>query len=231
MKAPRPSRRQALTLIEVIVVLAVLVILVRLLFPPISRPKAKSQRINCVNNLKTIGVALRNFSSEHSGSWPMDLAVTNGGTREWLADETQLWRHWLRLSNELATPKILLCPSDLQRLPPKHVLSDRQPLAWAGFTNNSRLSYFLGLNASEYRPETILAGDRNLTTNGVPVGPGRLLLQTNTVLGFTAEIHGQAGNLLLGDGSVQQITSGRLATAWDDARKASGLATNVWLVP
>jgi prepilin-type N-terminal cleavage/methylation domain-containing protein len=203
MKAPRPSRRQALTLIEVIVVLAVLVILVRLLFPPISRPKAKSQRINCVNNLKTIGVALRNFSSEHSGSWPMDLAVTNGGTREWLADETQLWRHWLRLSNELATPKILLCPSDLQRLPPKHVLSDRQPLAWAGFTNNSRLSYF----------------------------PGRLLLQTNTVLGFTAEIHGQAGNLLLGDGSVQQITSGRLATAWDDARKASGLATNVWLVP
>lgn len=161
----------------------------------------------------------------------MDLPVTNGGTREWLIDGSQLWRHWLMLSNELSTPKLLTCPADHERLPRKFLFFGTKLLAWDEFTNNSHLSYFLGLNASEENPQTILAGDRNLTTNGVTVGPGRLLLTTNLVLGFTREIHDGAGNILHGDGSVQQVSNFRMQEAWHDASVSSGLATNVWLVP
>jgi len=202
-----------------------------MLLPDMSDAKAKQKRIACVNNLKNIGLALRVFSTDHGREFPMNLAVANGGAREWLTDETQLWRHWLTVSNELLDPKRLLCPSDFQRQTPKHFLSGSEPLTWAGLTNNSHLSYFLGLNASEENPQTILAGDRNLTTNGVAFGPGRLLLTTNIVLGFTHEIHDYAGNILLGDGSVQQVSNFRMQEAWHDASVSSGLATNVWLVP
>ncbi len=233
MKAPHRSYRRGLTVVEVLAVLLVLFILWGLLMPIMQGHRYKSGRISCVNNLKNIGLALRIFSADHGDQWPMDLSVTNQGTREWLTDGSQFWRHWLVLSNELATPRILLCPGDKQRLPPKSSFTEPMspPLMWAQFTDNSRLSYFLGLDASEKNPQTILAGDRNLTTNGVAVAPGRLLLTTNLVLGFTKEIHNQAGNILLGDGSVHQSTSGRLREQWHDAHTTSGLSTNVWLVP
>ena len=224
MKAPHPSYRRGLTVLEVLVVVVVLFVLWGLLMPMMQGHRSKSGRISCVNNLKNIGLALRIFSADHGDQWPMDLSVTNQGTREWLTDGSQFWRHWLSLSNELSTPKLLLCPADQERQPPKL-------LTWAQFTNNSRLSYFLGLDAGKKNPLTILAGDRNLTTNGVAVAPGRLLLTTNLVLGFTKEIHDHSGNILLGDGSVHQSTSGRLREQWRDTRPTTGLSTNVWLVP
>jgi len=187
-------------------------------------PRTKAPRVTCVLNLKNIGLAMRIFSTDHGDKWPMDLSVTNHGTREWLSDQSQLWRHWLSLSNELSTPTMLLCPADKERQPTK-------PLTWSLITDNSHLSYFLGLDARENSPQSILAGDRNLTTNGVPVGPGRLLLTTNLLLGWSKELHNQAGNVLLGDGSVQQMSSDRLHAAWRDAATHRKGGTNVWIVP
>ncbi len=224
MKAPHPSSRRGLTLIEVLAVMVILVVLAGVFIPASPGVKAKPDRIACVNNLKNLGLALRTFSSDHGDKWPMDLSVTNHGTREWVTDPSQLWRHWLSQSNELSTPRMLLCPADRERQAAK-------PLTWAQITDNSHLSYFLGLDAREDNPQSILAGDRNLTTNGAPVGPGRLLLTTNMLLGWTRAIHGDSGNLLLGDGSVQQTTSGRFREAWHDAHTSSGLSTNVWIVP
>ena len=93
------------------------------------------------------------------------------------------------------------------------------------------MSYFLGLDAREDNPQTVLAGDQNLTTDGVPVGPGRLQLSINLILGWTKELHNQAGNLLLGDRSVQQMSSDRVHAAWRDAAAQANGSTNVWLAP
>jgi type II secretory pathway pseudopilin PulG len=224
MKAPHPCYRRGLTLIEVLAVMVTLVVLAGVFIPAGPRAKAKPDRIACVNNLKNLGLALRIFSTDHGDKWPMDLPVTNHGTREWLTDGSQLWRQWLSLSNGLATPKMLLCPADKERKATK-------PLTWDHITDNSHLSYFLGLDAREDNPQSILAGDRNLTTNGAPVGPGRLLLTTNMLLGWSKELHCHVGNLLLGDGSVQQTTGGRFRETWHEAHTSSGLSTNVWLVP
>ena len=211
--------------------MTVLVVLAGILLPVMPRTRVRSTRIVCVSNLKNIGLAFRIFSTDHDGKWPMDCSITNQGSREWLADDSQVWRHWVQLSNDLSTPKMLLCPSDLQRQPAEPFLSGPPPLSWAGFTNTAHLSYLLGLNAREENFETILSGDRNLTTNGVPVGPGRLILDGTTVVGFSAEIHHDAGNILMADGSVQQSSGARQNEIWRKAHATSGLTTNVWLVP
>ncbi len=231
VRSPKPSSERGLTLLEVLGVILILAVLAMVLIPAISRPVSRVPRVRCVNNLKNIGLAFRIFSTDHGGQWPMDRSITNQGTREWLADDTQLWRHWLQLSNELSDPTMLLCPSDLQRQPKQPFFSAPRPLTWAGFTNTAHLSYFLGLNAREESYQTILSGDRNLTTNGFPVRPGRLIVNESTVVGFSTELHAEGGSILMADGSVQQVSDRRANEAWRANLNASGLKTNLWLVP
>jgi len=163
------------------------------------------------------------------------------------------WAIFAVLSNELSTPKIIACPSDSDtKVAPNWlaiVLSN-------GFKQNTGVSYFLGTTANEENPQTILSGDRNIT-NGVgstPVtfdgaGPAngsgasvkgvKVILRAtgtgananvNTSLGYSSKVHQNAGNLLLGDGSVQQLTSGRLREQVRDSIQSTG-GTEEWIFP
>jgi prepilin-type N-terminal cleavage/methylation domain-containing protein/prepilin-type processing-associated H-X9-DG protein len=231
MKLAGSRQPQGLTLVEVIVVLAVIVILFGLMVPASgSRPKVKARRIQCVNNLKNIGLAMRIFSTEHT-NFPMVVPVSQGGARELTDDAGQLWQIYLRLTNELITPKILWCPSDERRRAAAAFNPSPRASETTPSFGNQHISYFLGPNATDDQPQTILAGDRNLTNETGVLGPGRHVLVTGSKLGFDDQIHQNAGNILLGDGSVQQLTSGRLRDQFRDALTNSGLATNVWLFP
>ena len=91
------------------------------------------------------------------------------------------------------------------------------PLGGAVVTNNSAFSYFLGLDASEEDPNTLQGGDSNLELNGQRLQSTLVTLRTNATLQFDNSRHKDppsgAGNILFGDGSVQQVTSARLRQA------------------
>jgi len=61
---------------------------------PFAEQKEKAQRIQCVSNMKQIGLALRMWSNDNNDTFPMDF---------------------LSASNELNSPKVLTCPSDSAR--------------------------------------------------------------------------------------------------------------------
>lgn len=64
------------TLLELLVVIAIIAILAALLLPAISRSKQKAQQIQCVSNLRQLGLGIQNFVADNH-AYPSIVAGTN----------------------------------------------------------------------------------------------------------------------------------------------------------
>jgi hypothetical protein len=163
----------------------------------LARAKARQERISCVSNLKQIGLAFRLWSNDNQDKFPMRMKAKDGGSLEAI-ESGETFRHFLAVSNELSRLKVLVCPSDT-------LLSASN---WAQLSNTN-LSYFVGLDADETKPQMLLSGDRNLT-NGLAPKKNVLEVSPDNPAGWTERIHVEAGNLGLSDGSAQQVNSAAL---------------------
>jgi prepilin-type N-terminal cleavage/methylation domain-containing protein/prepilin-type processing-associated H-X9-DG protein len=211
-------RNHGLTLVEVLVVIFVVGFFALMILPSDNHfAGRKAIRIDCVNKLKEISLACRIWEGDHGNKYPMDVSVTNGGTMELSEVGTDAWRNFLVMSNELTTPRILICPADQ-----RNEATDFGPSF-----GNTNISYFINLDAAGANPQMPLFGDDNFEMGGVPVESGLLQISTNTPIAWSAVRHGRAGNVALTDGSVQQLTTSGLQQVFQN----TGAATNRISIP
>jgi prepilin-type N-terminal cleavage/methylation domain-containing protein len=176
----RDSAR-AFTLVEMLVVIAVIAILAGLLLPGLARGKAKANRIKCVNNLRQVNVAMLSFSHAHVGRLPWML-TTKQGEALWQGlygkEHTGVHHLWdvrfiflpAPIRKELVTARLLASPCDSQVAPWTELeLSEGK---WQGFgsafdgvhvhMDRRAISYAVHLGGDMQRPSSIIALTRNI---------------------------------------------------------------------
>lgn len=216
MKTHISSRtHHALTLIEVLFVIASLALLVLVVLVGAQSAKNKAARIDCANNLKQVALSFRFWNGANNDLLRRDAAGVDGSTLDSAAGGGA-WLRFLVMSNELGTPKTLICQADTRR----------PAVAWSSLAN-SNVSYFVGLDTDQTHPNSLLVGDSNLEVDGKTVTSGLLNLWTNSAVGWTAERHKRQGNVALADGSVQQFSNAKFR----EALVNTGLATNRLAIP
>jgi hypothetical protein len=165
------------------------------------------------------------------------------------------------MSNELATPKVLNCPSDSY----SHQIGTNfnqtiyggnayPPVGKQGAIG--QVSYFVSGDATESDPQMIMAGDENIgnattvangasgnaftTTAALPQTPAKVDSENfstgatpwGTAAGawaWTADFHQKNGNLMIADGSVQQVSISALHTAM--LNSTNTVAVQSWNFP
>jgi prepilin-type N-terminal cleavage/methylation domain-containing protein/prepilin-type processing-associated H-X9-DG protein len=186
------EERAAFTLIELLVVIAIIAILAGLLLPA----------IGAASNLRQIALAAKMWSNDAGDRYPWQVAPAQGGTRTL----NPAVEHFRALTNELITPRVLVCPSD----------GAKSPANVFPALTSANLSYFVGFDASEALPLSLLAGDRRIqrltdtgepaqaTCNTVATTAYELTVASASDYRWYSKTHASGGNLALADGSVQK---------------------------
>ena len=84
------SKRSGFTLLELLIVMAIVVLLAALILGSLTRAKMAAQRVTCINNLKQWGCAAHLYAQDNDDELPREAAVDGINTWEMTGSSTNL---------------------------------------------------------------------------------------------------------------------------------------------
>jgi len=152
------SKGQGFTLIEILVVIAIIAILAAILFPVFARARENARRASCLSNIKNLGLAVMMYSQDYDERMPrtttygpllLETGKNSSNGPDASGQYLHLWQHVIY--PYVKSPQAYLCPS--------------ASVTWDGsYTGKMAFGYNLGMSgvalaAISSPSEMILMGD------------------------------------------------------------------------
>jgi len=177
-------RQRGFTLIELLVVIAIIAILAAILFPVFARAREKARQVNCLSNLKQLGLAFFMYTSDYDEMFPFAYN----------------WK--TNLQPYIRNTQINVCPSRKQ-LPwyygqGYNIGLTAPPGAFAvpGVQSQSEAA----IASPSYK---ILVAEWDRCNSGPPVGPTGLFAGGATCYWAVTRVHNGGSNVLFCDGHAK----------------------------
>lgn len=199
------------SLIEMLVVIAIITLLISLVLPSLQRAKELARITACGTNLNQIGIAITSYASDYNDQIP-PLRQFGGQTQSinhwprWFREpgDTRYWNlGQLWIKNYGPDGEMYFCPSQKNSAFTYEAYStDGFPtdVTCTGCANGVRISYY-------YNPITVSLGDRNRKFRRIADLNSDSLLALDTIEGTKSVAHDfdPGWNVLAGDTSVGYV--------------------------
>lgn len=97
LNAAKPYRvagKSGFSLVELLVVVAIIGVLSSILLPALAKAKARAQGIYCLNNTKQLTLAWVMYSDDHNGNLPYNLGANSGAAARTVNPTASMERNW-----------------------------------------------------------------------------------------------------------------------------------------
>ena len=98
-----PSARYGFTVIELLIVIAIIGVLLAITIPAVQKAREAARRTECANNLKQMGLAMHQFLQTHKNQFPKSSHGTSDLESTWIYTLAPFMEN---------VDKIRICPED-----------------------------------------------------------------------------------------------------------------------
>lgn len=158
----KPLHRAAFTLVELLIVIAIIAVLAALLFPAAKGAMEKAKRAKCISNVRQLGASFSAFAADHSGYLPhcrMTIQADLEGPTSWLDQQGNIRFGVTNLYAQGYVKELSLwvCPSDRMDNVPANPVSVAKNVATFDPTRNCSYLYIVGHNVLSSREKFSVA--------------------------------------------------------------------------